>query len=414
MTEPHPGLPTEADVIIIGAGPAGLAAAAWLGQRGGLRILVLDREAEAGGVPRHCSHSPYGLREFRRLLTGPSYAKALVRQATAAGAQIRTGVSVTRLAPGPRIEVTSDAGPATLTARAVLLATGARETTRAERLIGGTKPQGVLSTGALQLLLASGHIPFRSPAILGTELVAFSALLSCRLAGIRPVAMLEPGSRTTARWPTGLFPRLQGIPLLFGTDVTGIEGEARVSGLRLSTGKAMAADGLIVTGQFRPDAPLLAGSPVRVDPGTGGPEIDQFGRCSEPGFFAAGNLLRGVETAGWCWAEGQAVAGSIHAHLTGRLSPDPGRPITLRGPISAHVPQRIAPGPAPSDTGPRIGLDALQLRVSDAVSGRLGLWQDGSEIAGRVLHGRPERRILLPLPRAGAATEVSLSPTGAA
>ena len=69
-----------------------------------------------------------------------------------------------------------------------------RETTRAERLIGGTKPQGVMSTGSLQLILETGQIPFRRPVILGTELVAFSAILSCRLAGIRPVAMIEPNS----------------------------------------------------------------------------------------------------------------------------------------------------------------------------------------------------------------------------
>ncbi|SMY08612.1 NAD(P)/FAD-dependent oxidoreductase [Flavimaricola marinus] len=398
-------LPAEIDVVIVGAGPAGLAAATVIAQGGGCRVVVLDREGQAGGVPRHCSHSPYGLREFRRLMTGPSYAKTLVEKAKSAGVVIHTGVNVTRLLPGPTIEVTSDAGPATIRARAVLLATGARETTRAERLIGGTKPQGVLSTGALQLLLETGQKPFHRPVILGTELVAFSALLSCRLAGIKPVAMIEPSDTVTARWPTGLFPRLQGTPLLKNTQISQIDGQAHVTGVQLSTGRTLQTDGLIVSGRFQPDAPLLARSPIRADPDTGGPEIDQFGRCSEAGYFAAGNLLRAVETAGWSWSEGRAIGAAIHAYLNDGLPADPGQRIRRSGPISALVPQRIAPGPA-------LGLSSLQLRVGTALTGRLSLLSDGSVIAGKTLRSRPERRILLPLPQAGTGPEVRLEPRG--
>lgn len=403
-------LPTHADVIIIGAGPAGLAAATTLAGLNAGRILVLDREAQAGGVPRHCSHSPYGLREFRRLMTGPAYAKALVTKAKSAGAIVHTGVTVTRLLPGPIIEVTSDAGPARIHARAVLLATGARESTRSERQIGGTKPQGVLSTGALQLILETGRKPFHAPAILGTELVAFSALLSCRLAGIRPVAMIEPQGQTTARWPTGLFPWAQGIPLLTNTNVTRIDGHKHVTGLHLSTGQILQTDGLIVSGHFKPDIPLLAGSPIKLDPRTRGPDIDQYGRCTEPGYFAAGNLLRAVETAGWSWSEGRAIARAIHAHLKGALAPDPGVRLTVSGPISALIPQRLAPGP---QLGPTLGLDALQLRVSTPIRGTLTLLSDGNTIASKRLHTGPERRILLPLPPAGSAPEVRLTPKGA-
>jgi hypothetical protein len=199
--------------------------------------------------------------------------------------------------------------------------------------------------------------------------------------------------------------------VLTGADITRIEGEAHVTGLHLSDGRRIEADGLIVTGQFRPDAPLLHGSPVAMDAGTGGPEIDQFGRCTAPGYFAAGNLLRGAETAGWCWAEGQAIAAAIHAYLAGALAPDPGQKIGASGPLAALVPQRIAPGPL---TGQTAGLDRLQVQVAAPVKGWLSLGEGGSEIAARTLHARPARRILLPLPRAGAGATVRLTPTGAA
>ncbi|MDY6860366.1 MAG: FAD-binding protein, partial [Pseudomonadota bacterium] len=184
-------LPGFADVVIVGAGPAGLAAAAELKARGVGSVLVLEREAQAGGIPRHCGHFPFGMREFHRLLRGPAYAARLLARAQAAGAVIKTGVTVTALHPGPGLSVASAGGLRQITARRVLLCTGVRESTRAARLIGGTKPGGVLSTGALQGMVHLQALrPFRNPVVLGTELVSFSALLTCRHLGIRPAAMI--------------------------------------------------------------------------------------------------------------------------------------------------------------------------------------------------------------------------------
>ena len=106
-------LPAAADVVIVGAGPAGLSAAATLA-RLGHSVLVVDREATPGGVPRHCTHSPYGLREFRRPMTGPAYAKALVARAQSVGARIMASTTVTRLLPGPALEILTPQGAATL------------------------------------------------------------------------------------------------------------------------------------------------------------------------------------------------------------------------------------------------------------------------------------------------------------
>ena len=392
---------TDADVIIVGAGPAGLSAATELKRHGIARVLVLDREVAAGGIPRHCGHSPYGLREYRRMMTGPAYARRLAAEALEAGATIRTATTVTALHPGGRLSVTSDEGTADLSARAVLLAMGARETPRAPRLIGGTKPGGILNTGALQgLVYLEGRRPFARPLILGSETVSFSALLTCRHIGAQPVGLVEPGPRTTARWPAPLLPRALGVPLWYETDLVAIEGRDQVTGaiLRKDTHEwRVPCDGVVVTGGFRPETALLTTSHIACDPGTGGPVIDAFGRCSDPAFFAAGNLLRAIETAGWCWAEGRATAAAIARALAGAL-PTPAPILTLSGKALKYaLPQRPAPGGAHT---------ILQLRVSHPARGRLRLLADGAEIAARSLSALPERRITLPMPPPGAQAEL--------
>jgi NADPH-dependent 2,4-dienoyl-CoA reductase/sulfur reductase-like enzyme len=401
MAEP----PREADVLIVGAGPAGLSAAAELRRLGVARVLVLDRDTAPGGVPRISGHSPYGLREFRRPMFGPTYARALAERARGAGAEILTGTTVTALHPGPRVSVTSDAGTAEIAAQLVLLATGVRETSRAGRLVGGTKPGGVMTTGALQgLVYGAGRRPFRRPVVIGSELVAFSALLTCRHAGIRPAAMVEPGARITARHPAEGLPWLLGIPLLLETELISIEGRDRVEGVVLAAGGAerrVETDGVIFTGRFRPEAALIRESHLVLDPATGGPEIDEYGRSSDPAVFAAGNLLRPVETAGWCWEEGRAVARAMARALAGGLPPPSSRRIAATGGIAWALPQRIAGGPDPA-------IDQLQLRVAEAAAGRLSLRADGQELAGRTLRALPERRLLLPLPPAAHAAEVAL------
>ena len=385
-----------ADVLVVGGGPAGLAAATELA-RSGRQVTVLDREAEAGGIPRHCGHYPFGMREFHRLLRGPDYADRLRTTALSAGVTIRSRTTVTALLPGGAVEITDDDGPATLSGQAVLLATGVRETSRAARLIGGEKPGGVLSTGALQGIVYLNHQrPFRRPVILGTELVAFSALLTCRHAGIRPLAMIEPGDRPTVRTPASWLASLMGVPILLQSDVAAIHGRARVEGVTLTTRTGpldLQADGVIVTGGFRPDAALLRGSHMEVDPASGGPVIDRWGRLSDPAFFAAGNLLRGVETAGWCWSEGRRTARAILAGLAGQLPPPGGQRLFL-----GHSALRLAVPQVIGGTGQACAHDRLQVRLAAPAKGHLRLVQAGRTIASARLDSLPERRLSLALP----------------
>lgn len=373
-------------IAIIGAGPSGLAAATELA-RMGHDVTVLEREDTPGGIPRHCGHPPFGMREFGRVLTGPRYAARLVRRAEAAGVTICCRWTVTALLPGGGLTISTPDGLLDIAPDRVLITTGIRETSRATRLIGGTKPGGVIPTGALQgLVYLDKAVPFRRPVVLGTEMVAFSALLTCRHAGITPVAMIEPQDRITARRPLALLARALGVPILTGHALDRVHGESRVTGVTLRQGdqsRDLACDGVIVTGGFRPESTLFATS--HLDTGyLGAPATDQYGRCSDPAFFAAGNLLHPVETAGWCWAEGRRAARAIDASLTGALPDGPARRIIAGPGLRYAVPQRLAPQGGPA------ALPHIQIRATGPA--RM-LTLSGATTATRRMSARAERRL---------------------
>ena len=401
---------TECAIAIVGGGTAGLALATALKGLGASSVIVLEREPEAGGIPRHCGHYPFGLREMKRLLKGPDYARALVKSALAAGVEIRTSTTVTALHPDARLSLSTPDRAYELHAKRVVLATGVRESSRAQRFIAGQRPMGVISTGALQSMVFLQHQrPFRRPVILGTELVSFSSIMTCRHLGIRPVAMIEENSRVTARQIMRPYPALKGIPIRFnarnlriigGKTVEAVEFDSPAGRQRIET------DGVIVSGRFRPESALLHVSHIELDPATGGPSIDQFGRTSDPRYFSTGNMLRPVETSSWCWHEAVAAAPRIMDDLATPIGTPPTIRLSSADPaLRFVVPQRLAL------TDRAGGMAEMQLRLARPASGYLTASSGGKSIWSAFIESRPERRILAPLAplvKAGLGDDVSL------
>jgi thioredoxin reductase len=383
------------DVLIAGAGPAGLAAAIELRRLGAGRVLVVDREAEAGGVPRHSAHTGYGLRDLHRVMTGPGYARRYAQAAARAGAQVRTQTTVTGWTGPGTVTLTSAEGIETVTAAATLLATGCRERPRAARLVPGDRPPGVMTTGELQqrVYLHGQRLPGRA-LVVGAEHVSFSAMVTLAHAGARVVALVTDQHRqqsyaafalaAAARWRT---------PVWTSTAVRRVTGRDRLDGVELAdlrTGavRFVGCDTLVFTGDWIPDHELARLAGAQIDPGTRGPAVDTALETSVPGVFAAGNLVHAAETADIAAAGGQHAARQIAAALrAGRPRPAERIGVTVAAPLSWISPNALrVPGPPP----PR-GHFLLRSEVFERLA-RLEVRQDGRVLAtarARLIPGRP-------------------------
>ncbi|MGW9447468.1 FAD-dependent oxidoreductase [Streptomyces sp. NPDC055632] len=341
------------DVLVVGAGPAGLAAAARLAAAGAGRVEVLEREPAAGGVPRHCARPGFGADARGRPLDGPGYARRAVREAVRAGAVVRTGVSATGWAGPLALDVTSPAGLERIGARAVVLATGARERPRSARLIPGTRPAGVLTTGELQRTIArfgarkgyagrkhlGREYVGRRAVVVGGGPVARGAVRTLRSAGVEVAAVVaELPAPATA---------FGAVPVLTGAVVTELLGRGRLTGVavRGRDGRAsvLRCDTVVLTGDWIPDHELARARGLPLAPGTRGPVTDGALRTAAPGVFAAGDLLHGGEPAPVAAAEGRAAADAVLDHLGGPPRPVGTAPITAAGPLRWVTPGLLGP-----------------------------------------------------------------------
>ncbi|WP_328907095.1 NAD(P)/FAD-dependent oxidoreductase [Streptomyces sp. NBC_00234] len=347
-------LERSVDVLVVGGGPAGLGAAAELAASGAGHVEILEREQDAGGIPRHCLHGGFGVRGTGRFsgsgprggMSGPAFARACVAAAVGVGAVLRTGVSVTGW-DGPRtVETTGPAGLERITARAVVLATGARERPRSARLVPGSRPPGIYTTGELQRAVhVHGQRIGTHAVVIGNEPVAHGAADTLRGAGLDIVAMVtdQPVSPLPA-----LVRAWAGFPLLTGATVTRLTGRNRISGveLRHEDGRTttLRCDTVVFTGDFVPEHELARRGGLVIDAGTRGPAYDTGFRTSRDGVFAVGNLLHAAEDAGVAAAEGRACAVPVLRGLAGHDRPaGPLVPLEVDPPLRWVAPNRIAP-----------------------------------------------------------------------
>jgi thioredoxin reductase len=387
-------------VVVVGAGPAGLAAALELRRRGVPDVLVLEREAEAGGIPRHAQHQGFGLRDLRRPLSGPRYARRYAELASAAGAELRTGTMVTAWSPGGPLELTGPGGRETLDPEAVVLATGCRERPRPARLVPGSRPEGVITTGTLQqLVYLKGMKPGTRALVVGAEHVSFSALLTLAHGGARAVGMVTelPRHQSLALFRAGAALRFR-TPLWTRTALSAIHGRPRVEAVELTdldsgAQRRLACDTVVFSADWIPDHELAVMAGLAMDAGTRGPVVDAALRTSRPGVFGAGNLLHGAETADVAALGGRHAGAAAAAFVSGGHGwPEARIPIECEPPLRWISPNAVVPG---AGAPPR---SRFALRSSEFVSRpRIEIAQgDRTLWAGRVARLVPGRPASLP------------------
>ncbi len=316
-----PKVATTCDVLIIGAGPAGLSAAIELKKQGIKNILVIDREPEAGGMPRFCHHTGFGRADLWRMWQGPKYAKYYRELADKMDVEVRTSTTILGWNGSSKLNFTSPNGIGEIEAQAVLLATGVRERPRSARLIPGTRPQGIFTTGSLQRFVYQEHLPVGKRAVIvGAELVSLSALMTLMRANVKCAMMVTEQPYHQIEFPYvamkwAIADILTHTPIVTNTRVSNIFGRKFLEGIELTrqNGKTepVECDTVIFTGNWIPEHELARLGGLQINPVTRGPVIDANFRSSVKGIFAAGNLLRGVETADHCAIEGKRAAQSI-------------------------------------------------------------------------------------------------------
>jgi thioredoxin reductase len=390
--------------VIIGGGPAGLAAAIELRSLGIEPVTVIEREREAGGIPRHSDHTGFGFRDLRTVLSGPRYAARYRELAEEAAVEVLAETMVTGWEGERGLKLTGPGGRWDLEPPAVILATGCRERPRSARLVPGSRPAGVMTTSTLQQLVhLRGQRLGRRAVIVGAEHVSFSAIATLSHAGASVAALVTdlPKHQSLAAFRAGAALRYR-VPVWSRTAITAIHGAETVESVELTeldSGRTRSVDCdlVIFTADWIPDHELAVMAGCELDLGSLGPLVDQGLRTTRAGVFAAGNLLHPAETADICALDGRHVAPSVAAYLRGAREWPPRVRLVARAPIAWVAPNLlISAGHDP----PR---DRFLFRSSEFVRrARVRIRQDGKQLwRGRVGRLVPGRSAHLPAGWAG-------------
>ena len=362
------------NLVIIGGGPAGLAAAIAAYDAGERNLLVLERDARLGGILNQCIHNGFGLHTFQEELTGPEYAQRYVDQLNERGIEYRLDTMVISLASGGdgRKEITAVSetdGLVLLEARAVVLAMGCRERSRGALNIPGFRPAGIFSAGTAQRLVnIEGYLPGRRVVILGSGDIGLIMARRMTLEGAKVLvcAELMPYSGGLKRNIVQCLDDF-GIPLKLSHTVVRIEGKERVEAVVIAevgadrkpipgTEERYDCDTLLLSVGLLPENELTIGLGARMSWATNGPVVNEALETSVPGVFAAGNVLHVHDLVDYV-SEEAALAGRSAAEFVreadgneagarrGEAVAAPLRriPIAFSGGIRYTVPAEAAP-----------------------------------------------------------------------
>jgi NADPH-dependent 2,4-dienoyl-CoA reductase/sulfur reductase-like enzyme len=308
------------DVVVIGSGPGGLAAAITAKKDGADDVLIIERDVELGGILLQCIHNGFGVEIFKQDLPGPSYAQRFINDALSLGVEVVTDTMVLDITPQRRIFATGkSSGVLDIQARAIVLAMGCREKTRAQVRLPGTRPVGVYTAGTAQRWVnVEGYMPGKRFTILGSGDIGMIMARRLTFEGAKVERVLE-----VMPFLTGLMRNYvqclldYDIQLQLSHTVNRIIGKDRVEAIESvqvdnkwnpipSSGEIIPCDTLLLSVGLIPENELSKKAGVRIDPLTNGPFVDNHFETNVPGIFAAGNVVHVYDLVDWVTEAGFA------------------------------------------------------------------------------------------------------------
>ncbi len=346
------------DIVAVGGGPAGLAAAISSRDAGCGSILVIERDRELGGILNQCIHNGFGLITFDEELTGPEYAARFEEQALSGGIDFMLDTMVIDVSADKLVTVVSRAeGLVQIQAKAVVLAMGCRERPRGALNIPGFRPAGIYSAGTAQRLVnIEGFMPGREVVILGSGDIGLIMARRMTLEGahVACVAELMPYSGGLKRNIVQCLDDF-GIPLLLSHTVVRIEGQKRVEAVVIAevdgrgkpipgTEVTYPCDTLLLSVGLIPENELSLSAGVELSPVTRGPVVNEILETNIPGIFAAGNVLHVHDLVDYVSQEAAVAGRNAAAFVAGNLDDEVGEiPLVATDGIRYTVPQSIDP-----------------------------------------------------------------------
>lgn len=375
----------QKDVIIIGGGPAGLAAALELHKAGVTDLLILEREDKLGGILRQCIHDGFGLGRFGESLSGPEYAQRFIESVENLHIPYLLNATATDLTNDKVVTVVTADGIRTIQAKAVVLAMGCRERSRGALGIPGERPAGVFTAGTAQAYMnLYNRMPAKEVVILGSGDIGMIMARRLTLEGAHVQAVFEIMPHPSGL-PRNIIQCLEDydIPLYLSHTVTDIHGDTRLTGVTVSqvdehlqpipgTEKKYDCDTLILSVGLLPDNKLTRAAGIEIDPHTRGAYVDEFMQTEIPGVFSAGNVLHVHDLVDFVSMEAEHLARCAAKYVQGEELPACEIGIQPAAGVGHTIPQAVS---GENDF-------QLSLRVRDHYGDcRIVVKQDGREVA---------------------------------